>query len=220
MRGRTIAIGDIHGCSAALRRLLDLIRPRPEDVIVTLGDYVDRGPDSRGVIDTLIELGTRRQLVPILGNHDEVMRDALRGAEPLDHFLGMGGASTLDSYGPGRSLDLIPPAHRDFLEKCRDFHEAERHLFVHASYDSEHPIDEQAVGTLRWEKVGRLRHPCPHRSGKTVIVGHSSQKGGEILDLGHIICIDTYCFGGGWLTALNVRTGENWQVDRDGRPRR
>ena len=71
MNPRTIAIGDIHGCSAALDALVEAIRPRPEDCIVTLGDYINRGPDSRGVIERLIELTRRCRLLPILGNHDQ-----------------------------------------------------------------------------------------------------------------------------------------------------
>jgi serine/threonine protein phosphatase 1 len=62
--------------------------------------------------------------------------------------------------------------------------------------------------------------PGPHESGKTVIVGHTSQKNGEILDLGHVKCIDTFCCGGGWLTALDVHTHEVWQADREGKMRR
>ena len=62
--------------------------------------------------------------------------------------------------------------------------------------------------------------PGPHESGKTVIVGNSSQKTGEILDLGHLKCIDTFCYGGGWLTALHMGTGEVWQADREGTMRR
>jgi serine/threonine protein phosphatase 1 len=58
--------------------------------------------------------------------------------------------------------------------------------------------------------------PGPHESGKTVIVGHTSQKSGEILDLGHLVCIDTYCHGGSWLTALEVTTGQVWQANRNG----
>ena len=220
MRGRTIAIGDIHGCSAALRSLLELIGPQPTDTMITLGDYVDRGPDSRGVFDLLIDLSTRCHFVPILGNHDEVMRSAFRGELALDVFLEMSGDSTLDSYGRGRSLDLVPPAHRDFLEACHDLYETAQHIFLHASYDPDYPLSQQPDGTLRWEKVSKRSHPTPHQSGKTVIVGHSSQKDGEILDLDHIKCIDTYCYGGGWLTALDVNTDQLWQVDRDGRPRR
>ena len=84
MNSRTIAIGDIHGCSAALDALLKTIRPRPEDRIVTLGDYINRGPDSRGVIERLIELKDRCRLVPLLGNHDQMLLEARSGISPND----------------------------------------------------------------------------------------------------------------------------------------
>ncbi len=72
---------------------------------------------------------------------------------------------------------------------------------------------------MRWRSL-RETIPGPHRSGKTVIVGHTAQKDGEILDLGHIKCIDTYCYGGGWLTALDVVTSEVWQASMSGELRR
>ena len=75
---RLIAIGDIHGCLTALDTLLDAIAPTSSDIIVTLGDYVDRGPDSRGVIDRLIELGRQTRLIGLLGNHEEMMLDVIR----------------------------------------------------------------------------------------------------------------------------------------------
>jgi len=76
MNPRTIAIGDIHGCSAALDALLEAFQPSSEDTIVTLGDYINRGPDSRGVIDKLIELKDRCRLVPLRGNHEEMCASA------------------------------------------------------------------------------------------------------------------------------------------------
>jgi serine/threonine protein phosphatase 1 len=82
MSPRTIAIGDIHGCSAALAALLVAIRPRPEDVIITLGDYINRGPDSRGVLDRLVDLGRRLRLVALLGNHDQMLLDVRSGKSP------------------------------------------------------------------------------------------------------------------------------------------
>ena len=109
--------------------------------------------------------------------------------------------------------------HYEFLEGCLDYHETDSHIFVHANYFPDIPMSEQEVGMLRWESL-RDMTPGPHESGKTVIVGHTSQKGGEILDLGHLVCIDTYCHGSGRLTALDVRTGEVWQADREGRVRR
>jgi serine/threonine protein phosphatase 1 len=219
MNQRTIAIGDIHGCSAALDALLGAIRPRSEDCIVTLGDYINRGPDSRGVIERLIELKSRCRLVPLLGNHDQMLLDVRSRKYPIYWLLDIGGTATLDSYGTGRDLHLIPDEHYEFLESCLDYYETDTLIFVHANYSPDVPMDEQHVGMMRWESI-RGMTPGPHESGKTVIVGHSSQKSGEILDLGHMMCIDTFCFGGGWLTALDVQTQEVWQADRDGNLRR
>jgi len=78
MAGRTIAIGDIHGCPDALAAVLDAVAPVREDTVVTLGDYIDRGPDSRGVLVQLLALAGRCRLVPLLGNHEEALLDALR----------------------------------------------------------------------------------------------------------------------------------------------
>jgi predicted MPP superfamily phosphohydrolase len=76
---RTIAIGDIHGCAIALAKLIEIIAPQPDDTLVPLGDYVDRGIDSRGVIDQLLALADRCRLVPILGNHEEMLLGAREG---------------------------------------------------------------------------------------------------------------------------------------------
>jgi serine/threonine protein phosphatase 1 len=219
MKPRTIAIGDIHGCSAALEALLLAIRPRPDDTIVTLGDYVNRGPDSRGVIERLIDLSQRCRLVPLLGNHDQMLLDVRSGKYPIYWLLDIGGTTTLDSYGSGRDLDLIPNEHYEFLENCLDYYETDSHIFVHANYFSDTAMDEQPVGMMKWESITDMT-PGPHESGKMVIVGHTSQKSGEILDLGHLKCIDTHCYGGGWLTALNVHTQEVWQADRQGKLRK
>jgi serine/threonine protein phosphatase 1 len=218
MPARTIAIGDIHGCSAAFDALLRVLRVAPEDTLVMLGDYINRGPDSRGVLDRLLELEQRCRLVPILGNHDQLLLDVRSGAQPIDWLLDMGGAATLDSYGAGRDLGLIPSKHFEFLERSVDFYENETHIFVHANYFPDVPMSEQPLNMLRWESL-RDTVPGPHESGKMVVLGHTSQRSGEILDLGHAQCIDTYCYGGGWLTALDVGTGEIWQADREGRLR-
>ena len=99
MAGRTIAIGDIHGCQAALAALIDTIAPGSEDTLVTLGDYIDRGAHSSGVVDQLIALARRCRLVPLLGNHEELLLDALRDITNLRRWLTLGGADTLRSYG-------------------------------------------------------------------------------------------------------------------------
>jgi predicted MPP superfamily phosphohydrolase len=132
MKPRTIAIGDIHGCLAAFDALLEAIRPRDDDLIVTLGDYINRGPNSKGVIETLIELKSRCRLVPLLGNHDQMLLEA-RSELRTRTWIGMGGLATLNSYGTGRDLDLIPDDHYEFLEGCLDYCETDTDIFVHAN---------------------------------------------------------------------------------------
>ncbi|MBX9792313.1 MAG: serine/threonine protein phosphatase [Pirellulales bacterium] len=218
MPARTIAIGDIHGCSTALRALIEGIDPRPDDTIVTLGDYIDRGPDSRGVIETLIGLKQRCRLVLLMGNHEEMLFQAFRGPDDLRFWLQFGGEETLDSYGRSRSLDLIPHEHLLFLRRCRNYFETDTHIFVHASYSTDRRLDETSEQILRWLPITHSTPP-PHFSGKTVIVGHTPQESGRILDLGHVKCIDTGCCTGGWLTALDVKSGHNWQANETGEMR-
>jgi len=218
MAGRIIAIGDIHGCSAALTAVMAAVDPGPADTIVTLGDYVDRGPDSRGVLDQLVVLAPRCRLVPILGNHDEMVLDILDGHRYLlADWLAFGGDATLASYECMLPED-IPPEHIAFLRDCRSWYESDRHIFVHAGYDARKPWKKQPPELLRWESI-RDRLPGPHRSGKVAIVGHTSQKSGEILDLGYLKCIDTWVYGDGWLTAMDVQSGQVWQADKEGRMR-
>ncbi len=212
---RIIAIGDVHGCAKALAALIDAIQPTERDLIVPLGDYVDRGPDSSGVIDQVIELSTRTNVVPLLGNHEIMMLSAVEHQDVF-FWLGCGGQETLQSYGG--QIERIPKEHIDFLKQCRPYHETAEHIFVHANYQNDLPLDQQPHDILFWTHIS-THAPPPHQSGKTVIVGHTPQPTGEILDLGHVIGIDTYCFGGGWLTAMNVETGELWQADADGNMR-
>jgi serine/threonine protein phosphatase 1 len=218
MPGRILAIGDIHGCSAALDAVLAAARPQPDDTVVTLGDYVDRGPDSRGVIERLIALGERCRLVPILGNHDEMLLDVVSlNLSVLQGWLMFGGDATLASYGCS-TPDGIPDGHVDFLRNCVPWYETERHFFVHASYHPRKPLHKQPPDLLRWASL-RDGIPGPHRSGKVAIVSHTSQKTGEILDVGYLKCIDTWVYGDGWLTAMDVLTGQVWQADKSGRMR-
>ena len=211
---RVLAIGDIHGCSRALATLLIAIDPRPEDLVVPLGDYVDRGPDSKEVLDQLIALRDRTTLVPLIGNHDQMMLEARQG-KGCDWLVGYG-VPTLVSYGlQADELERVPRAHWAFLESCRDWFETEAHLFVHASVYPDLPMPEQPTYMLRWESL-RPDAARAHCSGKTVVCGHTSQKSGRPLDLGHTICIDTWAHGGGWLTCLEVSSRWAWQANQSG----
>jgi serine/threonine protein phosphatase 1 len=216
MPGRLIALGDMHGCLAAVVAILEKIAPTPDDTLVTLGDYVDRGPDSRGVLDLLIGLQKKCRLVPILGNHDDIFLDVCEGRrELMPDWLTFGGDATLESYGTIQPTE-IPPEHLDFLRSCILLYETAGHFFTHGSYDPTVPFDEQPPRLLLWGKLRPLP-PAPHCSGKTAIVGHTAQRDGVILDLGHIKCIDTCCYGDGYLTALDIDSGKVWQADKKGK---
>ena len=217
MAGRTIAIGDIHGCSAALRAVVDAIQPTADDTLVLLGDYIDRGPDSRGIIEFVLDLEKRHRVVPLLGNHELMLLDAVHNPRIIGLWLECGGDATLASYG-GRIKD-VPEEHIEFVVRCKRYYEIDTHFFVHANYAYDVPLDEQPDYLLFWEHL-HFRIPRPHENGKIAIVGHTSQKSAEVLDLRHVICIDTFCHGGGWLTALDVRSGRRWQANKEGRLRK
>jgi serine/threonine protein phosphatase 1 len=217
---RVLAIGDIHGCSHALDLLLADVNPRGDDRIVTLGDYVDRGPDSKGVLDRLLDLHRTRRLVPLRGNHELMLLDAANLGDDQSLWLECGGWETLLSYGqsgqPG-TLDDIPERHWQFIEKlCVDAYESPTHIFVHAGAYPDMPLAEQPDHLLFWDA---FQDRGPHESGKVIICGHTQQRSGVPLNLGHSVCLDTWAFGDGWLTCLDVTTGRIWQANQKGERR-
>jgi Calcineurin-like phosphoesterase len=217
---RRLAIGDIHGYADVLKRLLDAVQLRPDDQVITLGDYVDRGPDSRGVLDQLIALKRKGQLVGLLGNHEQMMLEARENPEHLREWLHCGGKSTLGSYGDifaDGQLDRIPKEHWRFLEDfCVDWYETDTHFFVHANAEPDMELDEQPVYILRWEMLFEAR---PHCSGKVMVCGHTKQRSGLPRNWGCAVCIDTWVYGDGWLTCLEVGTGRLWQANQKGEVR-
>lgn len=214
---RTFAIGDIHGCSRALDVLLDALHLRPGDTIVTLGDYINKGPDSKGVIERLLALYQMGQLIPLRGNHEQVMLQAYSNPNQASLWSGTIGQKTLASYGNlGKPATLtdIPAHHLYFIaHSCLNFWETEDHLFVHANLHPHLSLAQQSGECLFWQKFQRVQ---PHDSGKTLICGHTSQKNGQPVNLGHAICIDTWACGNGWLTGLDVRSGKIWQANQQG----
>ncbi len=216
MSARTFAIGDIHGHPKALRSLLSLLELRPNDKVVFLGDYVDRGPDSRGVLQQVIELSDQCRTVALMGNHEELMRRALADSRALPVWLANGGDTALQSYGAD-GIHRIPPAHLEFLSCLPRFHETETHFFIHANYAPNWRLEQHDSTTALWLPLTDL--PGPHYSRKTGVVGHTPQPDGKVLDLGHLICLDTGCGLGGWLTAMEMGNGRIWQVDEKGNGR-
>ena len=216
---RICAIGDIHGCSVALQSLLRSIDPQPDDTIVVLGDVIDWGPDSRDCVQQLIDLSSRCRFVLVRGNHEEMLFAALDSRSERRYWLKFGGEETLKSYPHPGGEAVIDPSHVRFIKAhARDYHETEEFIFVHASYDPNKPMPEQSNTTLQWEHV-QPEKMRPHSSGKTVIAGHTPQTSGGPLDLVFLKVIDTDCCRGGWLTALEVRTGELFQANQRGEVR-
>jgi serine/threonine protein phosphatase 1 len=220
---RVLAIGDIHGCLDPLDELLAWVNPAPDDLVVTLGDCVDRGPDTRGVLDRLIGLKrSGMRLVCLRGNHEIMMLEAYHGGrDDRKGWLLVGGAQALASYGtlPGKSGTFadVPREHWEFLARdLHDYYETDTHIFVHAGVHRDLGMDEQPDYVLYWEL---LADEMRHRSGKTVVCGHTSQKSGEPKVVPGAVCVDTYAHGGGWLTCLDAGSGKYWQTDLRGRKR-
>jgi serine/threonine protein phosphatase 1 len=215
---RVIAIGDVHGCARALRSMVELLALRSDDTLVMLGDCVDRGPESCQAIEELFKLRDQCQLVTLLGNHEEMMLNYVDGKPQPDDWLEVGGEATLKSYGLPLSVEKIPAEHIEFIQSWGDYYETPSHFFAHGCYSPDRALNRQHWPSMRWQSL-KYGIPEAHISGKTAVVGHTSQKSGEILNVGYLICIDTFCWGGGWLTALDTVSGAVWQVDRNGRQR-
>ena len=213
---RTLAIGDIHGCFTALRTLAAFVPIGDDDRVVTLGDHVDRGPDSAAVIDWLIDRGRQGGLVALRGNHEVMMLQARGRAEALRAWLRAGGDATLASY-PVETLADLPEAHRRFIEETRPWFETDTHFFVHANAYPGLPLADQSDLMLYWEKFSETAPP--HESGKVMVCGHTPRRDGHPLSVGHAICIDTWAYKGGWLTCLDVATGHYWQANQQGETR-
>ena len=217
---RILAIGDIHGCLTALETLAAFVPFADEDLLVTLGDYVDRGPDTREVLDWLIARLATGHLIPLRGNHEIMLLEAREGSDDRRFWLKFGGHEALASYSdsPEVSLADIPAAHWRFIEnETLPYHETETHLFVHAGLVPDLALADQPDDALFWQ---RFYDPPPHQSGKTMICGHTAQREGRPLNIGHAVCIDTWVYGEGWLTCLDPLSGEYWQANQQGEARR
>ncbi|MBX7210659.1 MAG: serine/threonine protein phosphatase [Verrucomicrobiaceae bacterium] len=212
---RLLAIGDVHGHSKALEHLIRFARIGPEDTLIMLGDYINRGPDSRGVIERLLKFTEENNLIPLLGNHEITMLQARQSKSDVEFFLDCGGRETLASYGT-TSLDDIPEAHWNFFSSCSRFHEEQKVFFVHANVDPSLPLEHQPDHELFWR---HLEFAPWHVSGKVMICGHTPQPGGLPVHFGTAICIDSDVNRTGWLTCLEPKTGRYWQAHDSGQTR-
>lgn len=214
LRGRVIAIGDIHGCHDMLTTLLQAITLTQDDTLIFLGDLIDRGADSKGVIETIRHYENKCTVIRILGNHEEMMLRSRHRADDCQLWLQVGGAQTLESFGLSpthHGLMSVPSDDVAWLQNAKDYLETDKFIFCHATPDHDKPMSEQTAETWRWRHLGDLPHR--HISGKTIVCGHTPQPDGDVYCMDGLICLDTYAFGGGKLTALDVLSDTLWQVD-------
>lgn len=210
------AIGDIHGRLDAMNELLEQLDPGPSDQLVFVGDYIDRGPRSKQVIDRLLELEQDVPCVFLRGNHEAMMLDYLEdGAWNLWRMNG--GVETLETYTEDDTVE-IPEAHRDFVARTRLYYETDEFFFVHAGLKPDLSIEENLrrhdEQVLLWERSHLGASELAWE--KTVVCGHTPQP--KPIDRPLLMCIDTGCvyasrYGQGALTAVRLPEREWIRVD-------
>jgi serine/threonine protein phosphatase 1 len=218
MDGRTFVVGDLHGCLDELQVLLDGTAPRAVDTIIFLGDYVDRGPASRAVIDRLIRLRSEGpRCVFLRGNHEDMFLAYMGFAGHYgDAFLVNGGRATLHSYdldGCDRAevAQRIPQAHREFLLQLQEHEVVGDFLCVHAGVNPLHSLEQQSAEDRLWirDEFIRNRHLLPY----IVVFGHTPHRE-VLLDLPYKIGLDTGLVYSNKLSCLELQSGDLFQVRR------
>lgn len=199
-----IAIGDIHGCARSLDALLDRITPCRDCIHVFIGDYIDRGPDSRQTVERLMRFSEEAECIFLMGNHEKMLLDSIEKNE-TDLWLINGGQDTLASYGVGLPSE-IPQKHIDFFSATKPWFETADYLFIHAGLDPDRPVREQ-LQQAETEENGlweRNHVYTPTRWEKKVVFGHTPVP--EPINEDRKIGIDTGCVyqhnGLGKLTAV------------------
>jgi len=233
---RAYAVGDVHGRDDLLANMLDKIRhdiasrPLARNHVVLLGDLIDRGPDSKGVIERLRRFQIEGcELHVITGNHEEVLLRLLKGNyEVLPSWLKFGGSETLESYGVDvqrvRNVDeatalrmirsAIPESHQSFLRSLQDTVRIGDFLFVHAGIRPGVGLLEQMQSDLRWIREPFLSDGGDH--GFLVVHGHTISD--EVVERQNRIGIDTGAYATGRLTALALEGEERWFIEAAGTP--
>lgn len=229
---RVYAVGDIHGRLDLLRALAaaieadDAARDRAQTTVVLLGDLVDRGPDSAGVVAFARDWQARRPVRILMGNHEEMLLGARGSDGTMREFLRHGGRETLFSYGVDPraygAADLgqvralmeaaIPPADLAFIAGFEDMVAIGGYRFVHAGVRPGVPFDRQSRADLRWLREPFLSHTGD--IGACVVHGHTITAAPELRR--HRIGIDTGAYRSGRLTAVGLEGDARWFIEADG----
>lgn len=215
---RVYAVGDIHGRLDLFDALVEAIEEddacavKARTTVVLLGDLVDRGPDSAGVVARAREWAGQRKLRALKGNHEEMFLESFRNTEVLRHFLRFGGKETLSSYGidakpssaeelvgiQHQMRNLVPREHIEFLGSFEDLIVIGGYAFVHAGIVPDVDLEKQLPQDLRWIREPFLSHEAAH--SHIIVHGHTIRDDVEIRP--NRIGIDTGAFHSGCLTAL------------------
>lgn len=198
----TFAIGDVHGCFAKLATLMQHCANYADATpfrFIFLGDYIDRGPDSRGCVARLIEWTNRRPdgVLCLKGNHEDILLSVLAQPSDVDWWLMNGGDATLASYHAKAPEDL-PPEHIAWMKALPLYHDDGLRFFVHAGVDPTIPLDKQTEHTLLWT---RERYPETINPGRFIVHGHTPLRSGTPEQNPHRLNLDTAAVFGGPLTA-------------------
>lgn len=209
------AIGDVHGCAVELRMLINRLPITEDTTVVFVGDYVDRGPDSKGVVDTILELADHCNVVTLMGNHEQMLLGYLE--DPFSHVAGMfiynGGSATLESYSDGHGDWHIPESHIEFFNNLRLSYETEHDFFVHAGVPDV-PLEE-LDRREHWERMLWTRKPflnSEYRWSKMIVHGHSRVNEVEVHE--NRINIDTGCVYRNQLSAIALPGHRVFSVPR------
>jgi serine/threonine protein phosphatase 1 len=202
------AVGDVHGSLGKLRTLVARCEQHANGRPITfvfLGDYIDRGPESAGVIAYLIDLQSRLpgHVIALKGNHEDMALEVLAGTRPANHWLSQGGAATLRSYAAQSPGDL-PHGHLEWLRGLRLSYDDGRRFFVHAGIDPDRPLDDQDEHDLIWMREPFLSDRRDH--GRLIVHGHTPCATPELRR--NRLNLDTGAVFGGLLTAAIFEEGK------------
>lgn len=184
---RYIAITDIHGELGKLESVLSKINLRSDDIFVFMGDYIDRGPDSKSVVEKVIEISESYETITLIGSHEYALLHAKQDEYYNYLFWNYGGPATVKSYGG--HFDNILKIHGDFYRSLNFYHLTENYLFVHAGIDPRYSLEEQSETDLVYIRSAFYNHP--HNLKQKIIFGHTEFDKPLIQD--DKICIDLGC---------------------------
>ncbi|MDD2898345.1 MAG: metallophosphoesterase family protein [Desulfuromonadaceae bacterium] len=219
-RKRVIAVGDVHGCNKTLQALLfDRIKLKKTDTVILIGDLVDRGPDSKGVLDTIMNLQSEGYtgVRCLLGNHEDMLLQAIRTGDEYDlqFWQENGGDEALESFGV-KLPQQMPEEYISFLKGLKLYYQTTTHVFVHAglNFSLDKPLSKKGRDSMLWERRVKVE---PDKIGeRKLVTGHTIMALNLIAESleSNLIQLDNGCFmgkrfkGKGSLVALDVNNGE------------